>query len=999
MPTVHTVPTDFADLATALAHADVSDTDTIQLHYTHVENGGSAITVSKEVTIKTLGSAGQATISEQLIIDASNVTLTNLKLNHDGADGSMIKPSANTHENLTINYCTIDCKSSSGHSATNTTDKIIVVKDSTISGVFTFDNNTVLQSRCGAALEVGTGAGGIVTEAYIRDNKFIDHRGAIVVRGGDYTAGNSTYLDTNDGNKEKYSKAKTGVQINKVVISGNQVNVDGLPGTASAATAAKNAGGSSDGTAYALVQTYGNEPWGVFEVNQCKDVEMTGNTIKNYITAYLSAASLQTWNVSGEWKLNVKNNIFQDLSGCGGIKVYLRYSGFGIRHNGDSLAYMPTGSIEKNDFINCDLFALASNYTAHFGDADADGTVAYNAATNAYVGAEGATFDSFIVDGSYNNVFTELDMSGGPVYPSNSDSIAMNPSTIWGSKQKWMNYDSEKNGYQHGGQYNAQNNYFYPTTGQIGTDVSGQVVGVSDNRPPRNFNRLLNIAEGDVNHDGYLTVGVQTSSSAPSYRSSLPNTGVELYHKSWVIAEGNKSSIMNAETYPVDDPRHANGGLQGTFDTFPYSLVRHNQYLDYQTYSLYSADPSQNISIQIPVLFDVSGSALLYGEEYEDDMIDAHLNFTLDMRTDSTNPFKVDDLTGCFRVGDQDISGHNLFYVNNHTDTSGNQVDLFCEKLSKSILEGNLKHVVNDGDHSTGGIPIGGQALVTSDGSANALATYTKKYLTSIAPSAGAGENVGTCMARLAAVHLVGHPLSQAIFTNEKMLQTDVARVTAIKKGDATNVFANTLASQLSKALGGSYTNKHDGVGGDASGNKVLLPGLAAANDNTSGVKCNNGTVNPVLQSIFEQLVANGGRATEINTATDLSLNDSDVTKTTTAAFPFHANDELVVYIRPKLHLTFDTAVQTGVAILDSDGTAMDISGLVHRDALASNMAQSFPGCSAGQKGGQAYKYSWMGSPDNIRNSGNGRDLDQETTDETDPSVLDAHVWKITIKL
>ncbi len=996
MPTVHTVPTDFADLATALAHADVSDTDTIQLHYTHVENGGSAITVSKEVTIKTLGSAGQATISEQLIIDASNVTLTNLKLNHDGADGSMIKPSANTHENLTINYCTIDCKSTSDESATAKTDKIMIVKDSTLSGVFTFDNNTVLQSRCGAALEVGTPTGGIITEAYIRDNKFIDHRGAIVVRGGDYTPLNSTYLDTNDGNKEKFSLAKTGVQINKAVISGNQVNVDGLPGTAAAATAAKNAGGSSDGTAYALVQSYGNEPWGVFEVNQCKDVEMTGNTIKNYITAYLSAASLQTWNVSGEWKLNIKNNIFQDLSGCGGVKVYLRFSGFGIRHNGDSLAYMPTGSIEKNDFINCDLFALASNYTAHFGDADADGTVAYNSATNAYVGAEGATFDSFIADGSYNNVFTELDMSSGPAYPSNSDSIAMNPATIWGSKQKWMNYDSEKNGYQHGGQYNAQNNYFYPTTGQSGTDVSGQVVAVSDNRPPRNFDRLLNIAEGDVNHDGYLTVGLQTSSSAPNYRSSLPDTSPDVYHKSWVIAEGNKSSIMNAETYPVDDPRHANSGLQGTFDTFPYSLVRHNQYLDYNTYNTYATDAGTNLSIQVPVLFDVSGSSLLYGEEFEDDMIDSHLQFTLDMRSDATNPFAFGDMQ-LFAVGDQDVAGHNLFYLKTHTDTSGNKVDSLCEKLSKAILDGKLKHIVNDGDHSTGGIPVGGQALVTSDGSANNLGSYTQKFLTSIAPAAGTGQDMGTCMARLAAVHLVGHPLSQAIFTNEKMLQTDVTRTTTIKKGDGETNFANTLATQLSKALGGSYNNTLN-IGGDASGNQVLLPGYAADADNDTGVEQKLGTKNAVLQSIFEQLIANGGRATEVNDANVSNL-AADSTKTRVAPLPFHTDDELVVYVRPKLHLSFDTAVQTGVSILASDGTAMDISGLVHRDALASNMAQSFPGCSAGQKGGQAYKYSWMGSPDNARSSGNGRDLDQETTDETDPAVLDAHIWKITIKL
>ena len=77
-------------------------------------------------------------------------------------------------------------------------------------------------------------------------------------------------------------------------------------------------------------------------------------------------------------------------------------------------------------------------------------------------------------------------------------------------------------------------------------------------------------------------------------------------------------------------------------------MLYYNQHLDYQTYTLYSADPSNNISIQIPVLFDVSGSALLYGEEYEDDMIDAHLHHS-DMRSDATNSFKVDDLTGCFR--------------------------------------------------------------------------------------------------------------------------------------------------------------------------------------------------------------------------------------------------------------------------------------------------------------------------------------------------------------
>ena len=60
MPTVHTIPTDYATLTLALANANVKDGDTIQMHGTHVENSED-ITISKEVTLKTLGS-GQATI-------------------------------------------------------------------------------------------------------------------------------------------------------------------------------------------------------------------------------------------------------------------------------------------------------------------------------------------------------------------------------------------------------------------------------------------------------------------------------------------------------------------------------------------------------------------------------------------------------------------------------------------------------------------------------------------------------------------------------------------------------------------------------------------------------------------------------------------------------------------------------------------------------------------------------------------------------------------------
>ena len=154
MPTVHTVPTDYATLVAALAHADVSDKDTIQLHDSHVENT-SVITVSKQVTIKTLGS-GQATISKQIIVDASNVTIQNVKLN---ASTQMVKVNTGkTIESLTINYCTFDCNGQSASIVNNILDipKTQYSTNQIFSGVLTFDNNTVLQSRANVSIQLSS---------------------------------------------------------------------------------------------------------------------------------------------------------------------------------------------------------------------------------------------------------------------------------------------------------------------------------------------------------------------------------------------------------------------------------------------------------------------------------------------------------------------------------------------------------------------------------------------------------------------------------------------------------------------------------------------------------------------------------------------------------------------------------------------------------------------------------------------------------------------------
>ena len=199
MPTVHTIPTDYATLTLALANANVKDGDTIQMHGTHVENSED-ITISKEVTLKTLGS-GQATISKRLIINASNIQITNLRLNSPGlSDGhGMMKHSGADIKNFTVNYCTIDGLPAAATNDNGGREQIIfraaaTKKDANgalverFGGIFTFDNNTVMSVRSGACIELGqTAEGCSLTEFYCRDNNFIDHMGAIVCRGGNYS--------------------------------------------------------------------------------------------------------------------------------------------------------------------------------------------------------------------------------------------------------------------------------------------------------------------------------------------------------------------------------------------------------------------------------------------------------------------------------------------------------------------------------------------------------------------------------------------------------------------------------------------------------------------------------------------------------------------------------------------------------------------------------------------------------------------------------------------
>ena len=96
-------------------------------------------------------------------------------------------------------------------------------------------------------------------------------------------------------------------------------------------------------------------------------------------------------------------------------------------------------------------------------------------------------------------------------------------------------------------------------------------------------------------------------------------------------------------------------------------------------------------TIQIPVLFDMSGDTLVFGEEVSGDFVTSHLDFLLDMTTEANDiSLNAADISSAILIGDND-TGDNIFYSGG---SSGNiAVDNLCNRIAKAITRGKLVHV------------------------------------------------------------------------------------------------------------------------------------------------------------------------------------------------------------------------------------------------------------------------------------------------------------------
>ena len=303
-------------------------------------------------------------------------------------------------------------------------------------------------------------------------------------------------------------------------------------------------------------------------------------------------------------------------------------------------------------------------------------------------------------------------------------------------------------------------------------------------------------------------------------------------------------------------------------------------------------------TLQVPVLFDMSGDTIVFGEAAGADFVSSHLEFTLDMTTGTTDiSFNASDLSGSILVGDHETSD-GIFYSSDASgNTTGNsKVDKLCDRISKAITIGKLVHIPKTGNHSNSGIPMGGRALRNANGVVDgnaAMNIYSPKYNTSIAPI-GDEQKLGEAMGRVACVHLVGHPLSAAMFSDPTQIQADVEKDSdqTYTHDSAATKFYNALAVQLSKVLGGS---------------KATNPLNPGKDSNAGTIRDASGVANIALKSVYEQLMNVPGRS-QIMETRDLSSNGGPNSAfCTTGGFPVIPGDKLVLFIRPKIQFASQT--------------------------------------------------------------------------------------------
>lgn len=315
------------------------------------------------------------------------------------------------------------------------------------------------------------------------------------------------------------------------------------------------------------------------------------------------------------------------------------------------------------------------------------------------------------------------------------------------------------------------------------------------------------------------------------------------------------------------------------------------------------------VSLQIPLLFDISAGGIVFGETVTDtDLFDTHLNFEVSGTSGSglVNEFKKIMYAD---PSENDVSGVLFYSTTAGLSTSmGAQISYAILGSDATLIQPSATSSAdasgNTGDshkarYMTPGIPLPNYGKTAPE--AVASNDTTQKYYTSALVDA-AGSSFGRIMIRLLATHLMGHPFAQAFIANESKIISDISN---------TNI-TSQLETRLLKNDSTMFT--------DGGSNNIAA---ATADGTRYKAQKSAGIRNQILQSIYEALLGtaperfdlSGNDAgadvsgADVSGGTDFDYGNLDPSQCRPRILPFQAGDSISFYFRPRVRLGIDDSV------------------------------------------------------------------------------------------
>ena len=462
-----------------------------------------------------------------------------------------------------------------------------------------------------------------------------------------------------------------------------------------------------------------------------------------------------------------------------------------------------------------------------------------------------------------------------------------------------------------------------------------------------------------------------------------------------------------------------------------------------------------SVSLQLPILFDISAAGVVFGEDVSGvDIFDAHLKFTLDASTGGPAS-KIKEVFEDILYADaseNDVSGV-LFYYNT-LDANPDAGDIE-EVIQAAILNGKLKQATGAGTYGSNngqsagtansdgtasgtgyvgsdwtkryqapGIPLPMYSVTTASSNAAPSTSPAQGYYTDALCDAG-GTNFGRVLIRLMATSLMGHPFAQGFIKNESKIMEDISNCDiSTQLGD--NLFKGFYTGDDAVTAGGTGSDsgqkypKNRNIKGVTGA--VLAAGTASSTNTTSTKSV--GIHNGILQQMYEQLLGSAPERFDISknstsqhAGSDASGNDADAGTVYPNRLPIKAADTISFYFRPRVQISMDSDASSGVSTVtvdDTDGT--HDAGVENEGDVASSYAASNTNLStiffqprhrwishpAGTTIGTDGVIDAVAHTTHKHCDGDGNLVMEGTnliTDDDTKLVFDGHVWRILCKI